>query len=91
MSAVLLTKNDHYKSEMGYHDYFQHTLGWIYKNFYLDKIEICYTACHMINRSVSPTIPGFQGLKRCIQHMTSHPNKPIFILQVIIIDQISQD
>ena len=26
---------------------------------------------------MEPTIPGFQCLKRCIQYMSSHPNKPI--------------
>ena len=37
-----------------------------------------YTACRMGNESVAPTIPGFQGIKRCIQYLASHPHKSIF-------------
>ena len=25
-----------------------------------------------------PTFPGFQGIKRCVQYLDSHPHKPIF-------------
>ena len=32
----------------------------------------------MINQTVTPTIPGFQGIKLCIQYLSSHPHKPIF-------------
>ena len=26
------------------------------------------------------TLPGFQGIKRCIQYLASHPHKPIFYI-----------
>ena len=27
---------------------------------------------------MAPTLPGFQGIKRFVQYMDSHPHKPIF-------------
>ena len=27
---------------------------------------------------MAPTLPGFQGIKRCVQCLDSHPHKPIF-------------
>ena len=27
---------------------------------------------------MAPTLPGFQGIKRCVQYLASHPHKPIF-------------
>ena len=27
---------------------------------------------------MAPTLPGFQGIKICIQYLASHPHKPIF-------------
>ena len=32
----------------------------------------------MATQTVEPTLPGFQGINRCIQYMASHPRKPIF-------------
>ena len=27
---------------------------------------------------MAPTLPGFQGINRCVQYLASHPHKPIF-------------
>ena len=42
------------------------------------RIDICYTACNPGTQTVAPTIPGFQGIRHCIQYMTSHPNTAMF-------------
>ena len=57
----------------------------------MSRIENFYTACHRVTKNLTPTLPGFQGLKRCIQHMASHPHKHIFILLITMIDQMSSD
>ena len=41
-------------------------------------IGIYYTAFRLGTQTVAPNLPGFQGLKHCIQYPDSHPNKPIF-------------
>ena len=40
-------------------------------------IDICYTACCLSTQTVAPTLPVFQGIKRCIKYLASHPHKPI--------------
>ena len=42
------------------------------------RIDICYTSYRLENQTVAPTLPGFQGIKLCIQYVVSHPHKPIF-------------
>ena len=44
----------------------------------MSMIEIFYTALRLEIQTVSPTIPGFQGIKYCIKYLDSHPHKPIF-------------
>ena len=44
----------------------------------MSRIDLCYTTCHLATQTVSPTLPGFQGIKRCAQYLASHPHKPIF-------------
>ena len=78
MAALTLTVNVLRKSEMEYHGKFGHNLGFIQHIAIMIIIDIFYTACHLGNQTVAPTFPGFQGLKRCIQYMDSHPHKPIF-------------
>ena len=51
--------------------------------------EICSTACRLGGRNVAYNIPGFKYHKCCIQYMASHPHKPIFIIMIIVMDQIS--
>ena len=41
-------------------------------------IDLCYTTCCLANQTVSTTLPGFQGIKHCVQYLDSHPHKPIF-------------
>ena len=42
------------------------------------RIENFYIDCHMETQTVAPTLPGFQGIIRCIQYLDSHPHKLIF-------------
>ena len=44
----------------------------------MSRIEICYTAYHMLTQTVSPTLPGFQGIKCCIRYMASNHHETIF-------------
>ena len=32
----------------------------------------------MATKTVAPTLPGFQIIKRCVQYLASHPHKLIF-------------
>ena len=32
----------------------------------------------LYTQTVAPTLPGLQGIKRCVQYLASHPHKPIF-------------
>ena len=41
-------------------------------------IGIFNTDCSIENKTVAPNIPGFQGIKNCINNLASHPHKPIF-------------
>ena len=74
---------------MEYHGTFGHTLGRIQQISLLSIIDLCYVTCHLANQTMAPTLPGFQGIKHCVQYLASHPHKPIFILLLIIIDQMS--
>ena len=78
MSALPFTVNDLCKAEMEYHGKFGHTLGWIHQIDIMIRIDIFYTSCNLVTQTVAPTITGFQGLKICIQYISSHPHKPIF-------------
>ena len=37
-----------------------------------------YATCRLETQTVAPTLSGFQGIKRCVQYLASHPHKPIF-------------
>ena len=76
---------------MEYNSKFGHNLGWIHQISIMSRIDICYTACGLGTQTVSPTLPSFQGIKRCIKYMASHPNKPIFILILIMMAQMLSD
>ena len=78
MATLILTGNDLHKSELEYHGKFGHTLGRIQHIALMSRIEICYTAFHLENQTLLLDLPGFQGIKSCIQHRDSHPHKPIF-------------
>ena len=78
MDYLPLTINDFHKSYMEYHGKFGHTIVHIQHIDLMSIIDICYTACHLETQTVSPTIPGFQGIKLCIKYLSSHPTKHIF-------------
>ena len=44
----------------------------------MSMIDNCYTYFRMTNQTLVPTILGFQGTKRCLQYLASHPHKTIF-------------
>ena len=44
----------------------------------MSKIELFYATYRLATQTVAPTLPGFQGIKRCVQYMASHPHKYIF-------------
>ena len=44
----------------------------------MSRINLCYETCRLATQTVAPTLPGFQGIKRCVQYLASHQNKPIF-------------
>ena len=62
---------------MEYHRKFGHTLERIQHIALMSIIDICYTTCHLATQTVAPTLPGFQGIKRCVKYLASHPHKPI--------------
>ena len=78
MTALTLTGNFLCKAEMEYNGNFGHTLGRIQKISLMIRIDICYTAWRLSNKTVAPNLSGFQGLKHCIQYLASHPHKTIF-------------
>ena len=41
-------------------------------------IDICYAICRLDTQTVAPTLPGFQGIERCVQYLFIQPHKPIF-------------
>ena len=63
---------------MEYHEKFVHTIGRIQQIALVNEIDLCYATCRLDTQTVSPTLPVFQGIKRCIQYLDSHPQKPIF-------------
>ena len=77
MAAIPLTGNSLQKTEMEYHRKFGHTLGRIQHIYIMSRISICYTSYRLEIQTVAPTLPGFQGLKCCIQYHSSHPHKSI--------------
>ena len=78
MAALTLTGNALHKGEMEYHGTFGHTIGRIQHIALMNRLGICYTACHLLTQTMAPTLPIFQCIKLCIQYMASHPHKPIF-------------
>ena len=63
---------------MEYHGEFRHTLGLLQHIDIMSRIDIYYATCHLETQNVAPTIPGFQGIKKCVKYLASQPHKPIF-------------
>ena len=78
MVALPLTVNVIYKAEMEYHGKFGHTLGRIQHISLMSIIGMCYATCRLSTQIVATTLPGFQGIKLCVQYLDSHTHKPIF-------------
>ena len=74
---------------MEYHEKFGHTLVRIQHISLMSIIDICYATCRLATRTVAPTLPGFQVIKRCVQYLASHPHKPNIFFLIIIMDQMS--
>ena len=78
MDSLPLTGNALHKAEMEYHGKFGHTLGRIQHIALISIIYIFYATCRLATQNLAPSLPGFQGIKRCVQYLDSHPHKPIF-------------
>ena len=63
---------------MEYHGKFGHTLGRIQHIALMSRTDLCYATCRLDTQTVAPTLPSFQGIKRCVKYLDSHPHKPIF-------------
>ena len=77
MATLPLTRHALHKAEMEYHGKFGHTLRGMYF-FKMSRIDLCYATCSLATQTVEPTLPGIQGMKRCVQYLYSNPHKPIF-------------
>ena len=78
MAALPLTGNALYKAEMEYHGKFGHNIVRIQHINIMSRIYICYGTGRIATQTVAPTLPGFQGIERCVQYLNSCPHKPIF-------------
>ena len=78
MASLPLTGNALHNSEMEYHGNFLHTLGRIQHISLMSIIGMCYSTYCLATQTVAPNLPGFQGIKRCVQYLASHPHKTIF-------------
>ena len=78
MDALPLTGHSLNKAEMEYHGKFGHTLGRKQHVALMIRIDLCYLTCRLATQTVAPNLPFFQGIKRCVQYLASHPHKPIF-------------
>ena len=76
LAALTITGNALSKEEMEYDGKFGHTLRRIQHISLTSRIDLCYETFHIATQTVASTLPGFQVIKRCIQYLASHPNKP---------------
>ena len=44
----------------------------------MNIIGVCYATCCLLTQTVAHSLPGFQGIKRCVKYLDSHPHKIIF-------------
>ena len=77
LADLPLTRYSLKKEEIEYHGKFGHTLRRIQHIALMSRIDLCYETCRLANQNVAPSLPGFQGIKRCVQYMASHPHKTI--------------
>ena len=78
MAVLPFTGNDLHKVEMEYHGNSGHNLGSIQHITIMSTLDICYATCNLSTQNVAPNIPGFLGIKCCVQYLASNPHKTIF-------------
>ena len=78
MDALTLTGNALNKVEIEYHGKFGSTIGRIQHIAIIIRFDICYTIFRLATQNMSPTLPGFQGIKFCVQYLSSYLHKTIF-------------
>ena len=91
MYALTSTVNTLCMAEMEYHGKCVHTLGRIQNIAIMSIIDFFYRFCYLVTQTVAPRLPYFQGISFCIQYLASNPHKPIVILLMIMVAQISSD
>ena len=55
----------------------------------MSRIDLLYVTCCLATQTVAHTLPGFQGIKRCVKYLASHPHKSIYYPSIIMMDQMS--
>ena len=78
MDVLPLTGHALRKAEIEYHGKFGHALGKIQHIALIVRIDLCYATFCLATQTVAPTLSDFQGIKRCVKYLASHPHKPIF-------------
>ena len=78
MSALPLKGNAAHKAEIEYHGKFGHTFVRIQHISLMSRIDIFNATCSLATQTLAPTLPGFQGIKRCVKYLAIHPHKTIF-------------
>ena len=69
MASLPLAGNALHKSEMKYNGKFGHTIGRIQHIALMIRIYICYATYHLAKQTVSPNLPGIQGINICVQYI----------------------
>ena len=77
MAAPPLKINALHKAEMEYHGKIGYNLGKVQHIALMSRIDFFNATCSIATQTVSPTVPGFQRIKRCVQYLASRPHKPI--------------
>ena len=73
-----LTGHSLHKKEMEYNGKIGYTLVRIQHIDLMSRIDIFYETSRLYTQTIAPTLPGFQGIKRRVQYLASHPHKCIF-------------
>ena len=78
LAALTLIGYAFHTTEMKYYEKFGHTIGMIKHISLMIIINLCYATCRLDTQTMALTLPGFQGIKQCVQYLDSHPHKTIF-------------
>ena len=63
---------------MEYHGKFGHTIVRIQHIALMSRIYFLYATFYLATQTVSPTLTGFRGIKRCVKYLASNTHRPIF-------------